>query len=268
MSQDMERDLVLVSVEEGVGIVSLNRPERHNALTDELSDAIGAAVDDVFDRPDVRVVLLRGEGKSFCSGRDLSVIGSTKAGTGRGRTTHDSLRLGQARQLKIMNSPKPSICVMRGYTAGAGFELALAADMRIASSDAQMWLPEIRMSVLPDLGGAHILASLIGSSRAKYICMTGDRIDAAQALAWGIVDFVKDAEEIDSYALNLAKRLATMPPIALGFAKELCDGVDGPQIRRGVQAEIYSQIALFGTEDFQEGMLALREKRTPKFVGR
>jgi enoyl-CoA hydratase/carnithine racemase len=198
MAKEREQ-LVLVRVEDGVGVISLNRPHRHNALTDEFSDAIHMAIDAVYANAEVRVVLLRGEGKSFCSGRDLAVLGSSKAAGARRRTTYEGLRLGEQRQLTIMNSKKPSICAMRGYSVGAGFELALACDMRVAATNSHMWLPEIRMSVLPDLGGAHILASVAGSSRAKYIAMTGDRVDAQRALAWGIVDFVVDDTDIDAF---------------------------------------------------------------------
>lgn len=261
-------NIVLTRVEDGVGVISLNRPHRHNALNDDLLEAIDVAVEKVYSNSDVRAVIVRGEGKSLCSGRDLASMGSTKAGSGNGKTTHDGLREGQKRQLTILNSAKPSICIMRGYTVGAGFELALACDMRIAGENSQMWLPEIKMSVLPDLGGAHILASIAGPSRAKYIAMTGNRVNAEQALNWGVVDFVMPEDELEDYAMDLAKQLAGMPPIALGLAKETCDGLDGPGIRVGIQHEIASQMAIFGTEDFDEAMSAMRERRAPVFKGR
>jgi len=261
-----EHELVLTHIEDGVGIISLNRPEKHNALHNAFSDAIEDAIEHVYAQPDARVILLRGEGKSFCSGRDLTHMGETKHSADR--TTFELLARHEKRQATIMGSRKPSICAMKGYSVGAGFELALTCDMRVAGESSQMWLPEIRMGLLPDVGGAHILSAIAGPSRAKYITMTGDRVVAQRALEWGIVDFVVPDAEVDDFALDLARRIAAMPPIAVGFAKNLCDDLHGPELKRGVQAEIAAQLVMFGTEDFQEGMAAMKEKRTPHFKGR
>lgn len=257
-------DLVLRRLEDGVGVVSLNRPERHNAINDEMSPAIHEAMDWAIESPDVRCILLRGEGKSFCSGRDTTVLGH------RARDESDYLfvRRAQDGRLRNLDAPKPIVAAMKGGAIGGGFEMALGADMRIASTDVKMRLPEIHFGILPDTGGTQLLTQLIGPSKAKYYTMTGDVIDGEQALAWGIVDWLVEPDELDDKALEIAKKIAAGPPLAVAMAKQLVDQFHGEQIRSGVRAELLAQTTLFKSEDYQEARAALREKREPKYKGK
>lgn len=255
---------ILYSVESRVGIITLNNPSKHNAMDDEMAENLNHCVQEALSDDAVRAILLRGEGKSFCTGRDTSKLGVRV--TGLSDFAHVSKS--QKRKFDIIDSQKPIIAAMRGYAIGGGFELALQSDMRVASKTAQMSLPEIDHGIITDGGGSCITASLGGTSRAKYLLMTGERIDAEQALVWGLVDFVVEDEALDDFALNLAKKIASKPPIHLAMAKQLADGVFADKIRQGLRDELVAITALYKTEDRQEAKSARIEKRVPDFKGR
>jgi len=139
---------------------------------------------------------------------------------------------------------------VQGHALGGGFETALGADMRIAADDATFGFPEIGFGLVADTGGTQLLTPLIGPSRAKYLLMTGARIDAAQALAWGVVDWVVPAAELRDAALELATKLAAAPASAVGFAKQLVDQAWTGSIRNGMRQEVVAQAALFASDDY------------------
>ncbi|MBV9840903.1 MAG: enoyl-CoA hydratase/isomerase family protein [Sphingomonadaceae bacterium] len=251
-------------VERGVSIVSLNRPERHNALDDESSALLWETIDRAIADEESRVVMLRGEGKSFCSGRDTQQLGKRLTGL----SDFEHLTRGQARKLRLIESWKPVIAAVRGHAVGGGFELALQCDMRVAADDVRFSLPEIHYGILTDGGGSTITAALAGASRAKYLLMSGEPIGAELALAWGLVDFVTTPAALDVYALDLASKLAAKPPVHLAAAKYLVDGVHGERVKRGLRDELMVQTALFRTDDYQEARAARREKRAPNYTGR
>jgi enoyl-CoA hydratase/carnithine racemase len=255
---------VLRRVEEGVGVVSLNRPEKHNAVDDAMGPALREALDWAFESPDVRCVLLRGEGPSFCSGRDTTVLGHRA----NDESDYAFVRRAQDGRLAMLDVPKPIVAALRGHVIGGGMEMALAADMRIAATDVRMRLPEVHYGILPDTGGTQVLTTLIGPSRTKYLVMTGDVVDGEQALAWGIVDWLVAPEALDDEALTLAKKLAAGPPLAVAMAKQLVDQVWGESLRRGIRAELLAQTTLFRSDDYHEARAALREKRPPKYKGK
>ncbi len=257
-------DLVLRRLEDGIGIVSLNRPERHNAIDDEMSEALREAMDWAIESPDVRCILLRGEGKSFCSGRDTTVLGHRA----RDESDYVFVRRAQDGKLRQLDAAKPIVAAMRGHAIGGGFELALGADIRLAATDVKMRLPEIDFGILPDTGGTQLLTLLIGPSKAKYYTMTGEVIDGEQAHAWGIVDWLVEPEALDDTALEIARKIAAGPPLAVAMAKQLVDQFHGETIRRGVRAELIAQTTLFKSEDYQEARAARREKRAPKYKGK
>ena len=257
-------DLIRSELSEGVRVISFNRPERHNAFNDEMSDAYGAALAHAFDDEASRVILIRGEGKSFCSGRDVSVLGHRA----RDESDFHFVRRHQDGRLKVLDCPKPVIAALKGAVIGGGCEMALAADIRVSSTDLKMGLPEINYGLLPDTGGTQMLTALIGASRTKYMVMSGERIDAKTALEWGAVDFVVAPEDLDARALAIAHTLAAKPPIALAMAKQLIDQMHGPAIRSGIAQELLSQTALFKTEDYAEARAAHREGRKPIYKGK
>jgi enoyl-CoA hydratase/carnithine racemase len=256
-------DSILSRVDERVAVVTLNRPHRHNAMDDVMSAAFGEAITAAQENDGVRAILLCAEGQSFCTGRDTAALGVRPPGV----SDFEHVRRSQKRKFQILDSQKPTIAAIRGHAIGGGFELALHCDIRVASETAKFSLPEIDHGIITDGGGSVITASLIGASRAKYLLMTGERIDADQALAWGLVDFVVPDGELDGRAFDIARKIATRPPIHIAIAKQLVDGLHGDQIRRGMREELLAITALYKTEDRQEAKAARIEKRPPDFKG-
>lgn len=257
-------DKVLFEVTEGVGVITLNRPEVHNAMDDEASEQYAAILDRALADAAVRVVLVRGAGKSFCSGRDTTMLGHRA----REESDYHFVLRAQQGRLKILDSPKPFVAAVRGGAIGGGAEMALCCDLRVAGSDLKLALPEIHYGILPDTGGTQYLANLIGTSRAKYMVMTGARIDAQTALDWGAVDFVVSPEEVDGKAMEIAAQMAAKPPLCLAMAKTMIDhGVAGA-VRSGIAQELMAQSYLFRTEDYLEARAAIREKRKPNYRGK
>lgn len=241
VSRKGEARLVLSELVDGVAVVSFNRPERHNAINDAMGaqwrDAVRAAIAD----DDVRCILLRGEGPSFSSGRDTAELGRRVGGESDFRF----VRRHQDTRLALLDAPKPVVAAVRGHVLGGAFETALSADMRIAATDARFGFPEITYGLVADTGGTQLLTALAGPARAKWLLMSGERIDAAQALAWGLVDWVVSPDELDERALDLCRTLAAAPPTAVAMTKQLVDQAWGPTIRNGLRQELLAQTALF-----------------------
>ena len=257
-------DKILYDVVDRVGVITLNRPEVHNAMDDEATEFFAQVLDVALADGEVRAVLLKGAGKSFCSGRDTTMLGHRA----RDESDYHFVLRHQQVRFKILDSPKPVIAAVRGAAIGGGCEIALCCDIRVAASDLNMALPEINYGLLPDTGGTQYLANLIGTSRAKYMVMTGARIDARTALEWGAVDFVVAPDELDERALEIARTIASKPPINLAMAKSLVDQHVAGAIRNGIAQELLAQTAVFKSDDYQEARAALREKRAPVFKGR
>ena len=238
--------LVLTDTIDGVGVVSYNRPERHNALDDALGTEWRAAVQTAIDDPGVRCILLCGEGRSFSSGRDTSELGQRPGG----ESDFSFVRRAQEMRLALLDAPKPVVAAVQGYAFGGAFETALGADMRMAADDAVFCFPEVHFGLVADTGGTQLLAPLIGPARAKYLLMSGDRVDAVQALAWGIVDWVVPARELRAAALELCRKLAAAPTQAVAFAKQLVDQAWAGSVRNGMRQELVAQTALFSSDDY------------------
>lgn len=257
-------DKVLYEVIDRVGVITLNRPEVHNAMDDEAAALYKQVLDAALGDDAVRAVLVQGAGKSFCSGRDTTMLGHRA----RDESDYHFVLRHQQGRYRVLDSPKPFIAAVKGAVIGGGCEMALVCDIRLSSSDLKMGLPEINYGILPDTGGTQYLTNLIGPSRTKYMVMTGERIDAATALEWGAVDFVVAPDELDAKALELAKKVAAKPPIALAMAKTMIDQGNAGAVRNGIAQELLAQTALFKTEDYHEARAALREKRVPDYQGK
>jgi len=255
---------VLVDTVDGVRIITLNRPERHNAVNDEMGEELAEAWSDAFEDPAAIAILVKGAGKSFCSGRDVTVLGHRA----RDESDFHFVRRHQQSRLRLMDSPKPIVAAVKGAVLGGGCEMALAADVRVSSTDLKMALPEINYGILPDTGGSQMMTALIGPSRTKYLVLSGERIDAQTALAWGAVDFVVEPEALDEAAFKIAATFASKPPIALAMGKQMVDQMHMGAIRAGIGQELLAQTALFLSEDYQEARAAIREKRKPQYRGR
>jgi enoyl-CoA hydratase/carnithine racemase len=236
-----------LAVADGVATISLNRPERHNAVDDELHDGLAAAWKEVAADPAARVILLRGEGPSFCSGRDTAQLGQRTAG----ESDLAFIRRHQDTRVLQLDSPKPVIAALRGHVLGGGLEMALAADIRIAATDLRMAFPEIGYGLMSDTGGAPLATMLAGPSRAKWMLMTGRPVDADRALSWGLVDEVVPPEQVDEVATALAREIAAGPADALAMIKQTVDGMWHGALHEAMRAELLGQVALFGGTDYQ-----------------
>lgn len=242
-------DLIRCELRDGVGMITLNRPDRHNAMNDAMAAEWERAVDWAYRAGEVRCVVVRGEGRSFCSGRDTSELG-VRVG---GETHEQFVRRVQDVRFRLGEMPKPVIAALKGHVVGGGFEIALRADLRIAASDAVMSLPEVRYGLVPDTGGTQLLSVYMGPSRAKYLAWTGDVLTAAEAERYGIVHSVVQPAELDDAVSALATRLACLPVNAVAFVKQLVDQSWADETRRGTRAELLAQSALLAQRQSSAG---------------
>jgi enoyl-CoA hydratase/carnithine racemase len=243
----------------------LNRPEKRNALNGELIQALGAGIEAAADDGSVRVVVVRGEGGLFSSGmdvNDLRELSENPAGLRRFR------RPILAWWNLLEEMPKPTICQIHGAALGGAFELALACDFRTMAEDAVAGIMEVRVGLLPDVGGCSRLPAVVGLGNAKELIMTGKAIDGREAHRIGFANRIAPAAELDELTAGLANELLACAPRAVGLAKRVMDAAAKPALALTLEQEVAAQETLAATEDFAEGARAFFEKRDPQFAGR
>jgi enoyl-CoA hydratase len=261
----MEYQYLLVDKEDNIAILTINRPDKYNALNDEVVAEISAALDELAANDNARAIVITGAGeKAFVSGADIGMLRAMKSSA----ETVANSRRGQAMMLKIENLPKPVIAAVNGYALGGGLELAMACDIRIAADTAKLGQPEINLGLNPGYGGTQRLPRLVGKGMAKLLILTGDMIDAQEALRIGLVEKVVPLAELMVEAKALAKKLAAKPPLALAACKEAINLGLEVDLERGLSIESLEFGALSTTEDYKEGTSAFLEKRKPVFKGR
>jgi enoyl-CoA hydratase/carnithine racemase len=242
------------------GKIIIDRTDKMNALTVEMRQAYGRAVGELSDDPEVRVVVVRGAGdKAFSAGGDVAQFLKL--------APHDLVAWGKEMETTEA-CLKPVIAAIDGYALGAGFELALACDIRIATERSEFALPEVRLGMMPGSGGSQRLLRLLGPSRAKYWLFTGRTMAAAEAERLGIVSRVVPAGGLDAAVEELVQDLLRLSPLSLGVLKRtLQDGADVP-LGTALELERKAYAYLRSTHDYEEGVRAFLEKRTPRFEGR
>jgi len=257
-------DLVLSEDRGPVRHVVLNRPEKRNAFNDELVLATGAALRAAADAPDVRCVVVRGAGPMFSSGMDLGSLAGVAAAPERLRSfrRHCLAAWNLAEEM-----PKPVICAIQGACIGGALELALACDLRVLAADAIVGMPETRIGLIPDVGGASRLPAVVGLGRAKELIMTGKLIGAEEAERIGLANRVAPAEELGAAVDQLVSELLACAPVAVGLAKRVMDASARPALSTTLELEVVAQERCAATADFAEGAAAFREKRQPEFSG-
>jgi len=264
----MTYECLLYEVKDGIATLTLNRPDRLNALGGSLRDDLHDAVTRSAADPDVRVMVITGAGKGFCSGGDVKAMGEAKAGQ-RERPLIEKIAPGRDRTLLAMReAPQPIIAAVNGAAAGAGMNLALGCDIRIASTAARFTQAFVKRGLHPDWGGTYFLPRLVGTAKACEMIFTGDVIDAAEAERLGIVSRVVAPEELLPTAYELARRIAAGPPVAIRLAKRSIYANSELDLRAALQVETMAQNICFETEDATEGIRAFGEKRAPVFKGR
>jgi enoyl-CoA hydratase/carnithine racemase len=263
----MMRPMSIVLTEDhgAVRHVVLNRPEKRNALNDELILAIRAALESAAADREVLCVVVRGAGPLFSSGMDLAGLAALAADPERLRELRRPI-LDTWNLLEEM--AKPTICQVHGACIGGAMELALACDLRVMAADAFIGMPETRVGLIPDVGGSSRLPAVVGLGRAKELVMTGRMIDGVEAERIGLVNRVAPADELDSATEALVAELLACAPVAVGHAKRVLDAAAKPALAATLEHEVAVQELCARTEDFAEGARAFAERRQPAFSGR
>ncbi|HEY1367485.1 MAG TPA: enoyl-CoA hydratase-related protein [Gaiellaceae bacterium] len=257
MSVDVER------LEGGVAVVTLNRPDALNALDVETLSALRDRLSELDLDDAVHAVVLTGAGRAFAAGADIKYMGGlgVEEATRWGGLGHEVTGL-----LERMDAP--TIAAINGFALGGGCELALACDLRYASSKAKLGQPEINLGIVPGWGGTQRLARCCGLGVAKELVLTGRNVDAEEALRIGLVNAVVEPDELLPRALETARLLASKSRIALAAAKALLNRNLQGDHAENLQAEVDAFGGLFASEDAKEGLAAFAEKREPRFTGR
>jgi enoyl-CoA hydratase len=256
---------ILVSVEGPVGIITFNRPAVLNALRTRLLGELSSALDEMERDEAVRAIVVTGAGeKAFAAGADIGELNAlATAGSGA-----DQARSGQALTRKIERLRKPVVMAVNGFALGGGCEIAMAGDIRIASENAKFGQPEVNLGLIPGYGGTQRLTRLAGIGIAKHLCLTGETIDANEALRIGLVTRVVPAAELMSEAKRIATLIASKAPLAISACKRAINNGAHLSLDDALELEALEFGMLVDTEDIAEGTKAFLEKRKPVWKGR
>ena len=252
---------ILVGTEAGIATITLNRPDRYNALGARMVDELGGALRELEGSGNIRAMVLTGAGdKAFCSGVDLKERAEMDADE---RWVHNRALGAFAERLARLQVP--TIAALNGLAFGGGLEITLACDFRMATEGARFALPEVGIGIVPGAGGTQRLPRLIGVTKAKELILTGRRIDAGAALEMGLVSQVVPSRSLMEEAGTLAREIATNSPLALAYAKAAIDLASETTIEQGLRYETAAIRTTFASEDYEIGLAAFAEKRTPRF---
>lgn len=239
----------------------LKRPEVLNAMNWDIFEGLAAAADELAARDEVRVVVVSGEGRSFCSGIDTGSFGSLAG------DPDEMIAVAQSGFRRLASLPIPTIARVHGHALGAGLQLALACDLRIVAEDASLGILERRFALVPDLGGTQRLPLLVGPAVAKKMIWLGERIDGSEAHRRGLAEVVVPADDLERATNELADAIASGPPLTARKVKELVDIAGRVSLDEGMDGEARAQKEMFASSDFSEAMAAFMEKRDPNFTG-
>jgi enoyl-CoA hydratase len=255
-------ETLLTNLENGIFTITINRPDKLNALNKHVMADLDAVMNEVEVNPDIRAVVLTGAGaKSFVAGADISEFMGLSHGEGM-----DLARRGHDIFFRIENSSKPVVAAVNGFALGGGCELAMACHFRVAAENAKFGQPEVNLGLIPGYGGTQRLVQLIGKGRALELLMTGNMIDAPAALQVGLVNHVVPQEELLNKTRSILEVITSKAPIALQHCISAANAVFD-HTRNGYEVEIKAFGECFETEDMKEGTTAFLEKRKPVFKG-
>jgi enoyl-CoA hydratase len=256
----MAYKFLIVAFDAKVGIITVNRPDVLNAVNIETILELEQAVKECNDNPDVCVIIITGQGKSFVSGSDISRL--YEMGEAQAR---EYSMTGQRVLTSIENSRKPVIAAVNGFALGSGCEIAMACDIRIASLKAKFGQPEVKLGLIPGHAGTQRLSRLVGIGKAKELILTGDLIDAEEALRIGLADRVAAPDMLLEEAKTIAGKIADAGPNAVRTAKDVINRGFDVDMATGQKYEIDAFSRLFATDEAREGMKAFMEKRKPEW---
>jgi enoyl-CoA hydratase len=256
-------ETLLLEKRDRVAIVTINRPEKRNALNIKTREEGAALLEELRSDASVGVVVFTGAGdKAFIAGADIAEF------AGRTSITQRDVMMGRSLFTAVDTFPKPVIAMINGFCLGGGCELALACDIRIASENAQFGQPEINLGIIPGGGGTQRLTRLVGEGKAMEMILTGQFVDAKTAYAIGLVNHVVPADQLEAKTMEIAQHIARKSPIALQLAKEAVKIASRSNLDEGLRREVDLFALCFSTEDKDEGVSAFLERRDPVFKGR
>jgi 2-(1,2-epoxy-1,2-dihydrophenyl)acetyl-CoA isomerase len=263
----MTDELIKITEADGIVTITLNRPDRLNALVGHMRRDLAEALEEAGSDPEVRVVVINGEGRAFCAGGDVQFMAELVE---RNDSEEFARLLGAARRvvLAIRQMTKPVIASIEGPASGAGFNLALACDLRIASRTATFSQSFVKLGFLPDWGGTYFLPRMVTSNIACELFFLGDTIDANEAFRLGLINRVVAPEQLEAETQKLAERLRDGPAVSIAAAKHAVYASEHDSLEQMLQYEVEAQVRCFESEDGREGVRAFLEKRPPRFTGR
>jgi len=259
----MSYQFLTLEVSDRIATLTVNRPDKLNALNDATIGELGEAIDDVRSRSDVAGLIVTGAGRAFVAGADISELSGQTPTIAKARAQR-----GQEIFRRFATSPKPVIAAVNGFALGGGCELALACHIRIASDKAKFGLPEVKLGTCPGYGGTQRLSRLIGKGRAIQLIATAEMIDAAEAYRIGLVNKVTTVDELIPEATGMMKTILSNGPLAVALCIEAIDHGLEMSLDEGLVLEANHFGLLAATEDMNEGMKAFLEKRAPVFGGK
>jgi enoyl-CoA hydratase len=259
----MTFETVMMDLQKGVLTITINRPDKLNALNAKTIDELHEALAEAENDPDVKVLIITGSGnKSFVAGADIAEFADFNVDQGRQLSARGHFKIFNF----IENYSKPVIAAVNGFALGGGLELAMACHIRVASDNAKLGLPEVSLGVIPGYGGTQRLAQLVGKAKAFELICTADMINAEEAYKWGLVNHVVTLEELMPKAQQIAEKIASRSLVAVRTAIKVINAGFNKH-ENGYEVEIEEFGKLFSTEDFKEGVNAFINKRKPNFPG-
>ncbi len=259
----MSYEFLLLEVESGLATITINRPDKLNALNAATISELGVAIDEVRARNEIKGLILTGAGRAFVAGADISELQSQSALSAKSLS-----RAGQEVFRRFETSPKPVIAAVNGFALGGGCELAMACHIRIASELAKFGQPEVKLGILPGYGGTQRLPRLVGRGRALQLLLTAEVIDAAEAYRIGLVNKVAAADSLIATATDMMKQILANGPLAVALCIEAVDQSFEMPLESGLVFESNHFGLLASSDDMREGMTAFLGKRTPEFKAR
>ena len=257
---------MLADVEDGVGLITFNQPEKRNAMSVNMWEGLVQILDAFAEDDDVRVIVLTGAGhKAFVSGADISQFEKNRANA-NAQLEYDKLT--SSGRAKLAAFPKPVIARIRGFCLGGGLGIAMQADVRIAAVDSEFGIPAARLGIAYGFDMVRKLVSLVGPAHARTMLYTGNRIDATEAERIGLVNKVVSDEDLSDHVVDLARTIADNAPLSVRAAKLAVDESLKTDSERDVDAVTKAVLACFDSADYREGRTAFMEKRSPRFAGR
>lgn len=259
----MASEKILTEIKGKSLIITINRPDKLNALNKRTKDELHEALSEAEQNPDVLTILLTGSGnKAFVAGADISEFAHYSVEEGKQMSSIGHFKLFNF----IENLNKPVIAAINGYALGGGLELALACHIRVASTNAKLGLPEVGLGLIPGYGGTQRLAQMVGKGKAFEMILTGEHISAEEALRWRLVNHVTEPDKLIEFSLSLAEKIHSKSPTAIKTAIRVINaGFNNKE--NGFEVEIEEFGKSFGTKDFREGVDAFLQKRKPNFTG-